>query len=202
MVILVMITNEVLSFATDPLECLHQVWKFYSKKESFEMIRGDWPSQYWDLLDKMDPTLIEVWPNNEYQDSSGQPASMDVRIRPKGLELLHLHQWQRPREVHRQVTIDGKKVDLRNDRARMIVTMSVESLVALTPIWIEQLQIEREPRPQRAMRLQLERLLAYRGPDLPLILKDKVITALMNHNKKVNGYLNQTGEGVSECVGV
>ena len=163
------------------------------------MIRGDWPSQYWDLLDKMDPTLIEVWPNNEYQDASGQPASMDVRIKPKGLSLLQ----QRPREVHRQVTVDGKGIDLRNDRSRMIVTPPIENLIIMATVWMNRLKTERNIGPWRANRLTLDRLLAYRGHELPPMLKDQLISALEKYiEPKNNGYPNKNAEEVSECVGV
>ena len=196
MVILVMITNEVLSFATDPLECLHQIWKYHGKKESFEMIRGDWPSEYWDLLEKMDPTLIEAWPNNEYKDASGQPGSTSVRIKPKGLELLH--QLQRPREVHRQVTIDGKHVDLRNSKNHLLMTVPIEHLEVVAPLWLNDFKTEQDLRAFRALRMKLQDLLAYRCSELSPPLKNMITSVLMTHSKPSCEYPPENAQGRGE----
>jgi hypothetical protein len=138
------------------------------------MLKSDWPLEYFDLLAKVDSSLIEIFPNNELRDDSGQPCATCVHIKPEGLKLLR----DRSRVVHRQITVEGKKIDLRNGRAHLILAPPLENLVSIVPIWIGELQREREPRTWRAIRLQLERLLIYRGHELPLELKDRLVSVL------------------------
>lgn len=198
MVTLLMNTSpQVLSFATDPLECLHAVWEHYDKKADFDMIKADWPSDYVDLLGKVDSSLIQTWPVQDFREKDGQLAAIHVRIRPAGLSLL-----QRPRAVHRQVTVDGKKVDLRSGRDYMLMTAPIENLAEQAPTWLKELEAEQDLKAFRAKRLQLQRLLAYRAHELPPMLHDRIISVLDQLIKPSDGDQPQNAEGVSECVGV
>lgn len=164
-----------------------EIWKFYGRKGEFEMIRTDWPDKYSDLVNLLkttDPTVVEAWPNYDYgTDEKGQTNAVHVSIKPLGLRLLK----ERPQEVHRQVTVNGKKVDLRNERALMILTPPIENLVTMIPLWVQQLRIEREPRPWRAIYLKLDRLLTYRGHELPVKSKNYLISVLSEYTSSNNG---------------
>jgi len=153
----------------------------------FDMVRADWVKDYPDLvelLSKADPTVVQAWPNSDFgTGEDGLPLAMTVRIEPLGARLLR----QQPREVRRQMTVNGRRVDLRSERAHMIVTPPVENLIIMAHIWMKRLETEQDQRAWRANRLNLERLLTYRGHELPLALKDDVIKALDKYPKPLAG---------------
>jgi len=158
----------------------------------------DW-TNYSELINlcKANPHLVEVYPNNQVRTADGQPAINSIRIKPPALKLL---KEKLPRQVHRQTTVDGKRVDLRSERAHMIVTPPIENLIVTAPLWIHELQVETERGAWRAIRLKLERLLAYRGHELPLQLKDDIITALQNHTKPTSGNNELNADGGLESA--
>jgi hypothetical protein len=128
--------------------------------------------------------VVEAWPNVDFgTDEDGLPLAMTVKIKPGAAAFLREH----PRAVHRQITIDGKRVDIRSERAHMIVTPPVENLIIMASIWMKRLETEQDQRAWRANRLNLERLLTYRGHELPLALKDDVIKALDKDPKPLAG---------------
>jgi hypothetical protein len=82
------------------------------------------------------------------------------------------------REVRRQVTVDGKQVDLRNGRNHMILFPPISNLIDLAQVWLHQLETEDDRTVLRAVRMDLQRLIAYRGNELPPDLKRIILLTL------------------------
>jgi len=177
----------------DWLPSFLEIWKSYERKDEFDMIRSDWPDKYVDLtnlLKTASPGVVEAWPNYDYgTDQSGQANAMHISIKPLGLALLK----EQPRRVHSQLTVDGRKIDLRNERAYMILVPPIENLVARIPTWVKLLKTERDPRAWKAIYLKLDRLLTYRGHELPPKSKNYLNSVLYecispnNGNQPING---------------
>ena len=95
------------------------------------------------------------------------------------------------------MTVDGKRVDLRSERAHMIVAPPVENLIIMASVWMKRLETEWDQRAWRANRLNLERLLTYRGHELPLPLKDDIIKALEKYPNPLTGKTELNADGGS-----
>jgi len=82
------------------------------------------------------------------------------------------------RTVHRQATIEGRKVDLRNGRNHMILTANIEDLLDLAPVWLTMLETKTDPRARSAIEITLQCLIAYRGRELPENLRQIILSTL------------------------
>ena len=131
-----MISSEELSVAD--VDLLVQLWEYYGKKNEFEMHSCNWKN-YSELIElsKAHPDIVEIYPNNELMDEKGQPAISFVKILPRGIKLIK----KRPRENKRQVTINGKKIEIRSERASMILAPPIENLIIMARVWMNHLEI-------------------------------------------------------------
>jgi hypothetical protein len=175
-------SSELLTVAD--VEWLRAMWEYSGRKVEFDMRSCDWEN-YSALLDllKANANLVEAFPNNDVRDEKGQPAITFVRIKPDGLKLLK----EKLREVHRQITVDGKKVDLRSGWNHLILTCDIENLELLASNWLRQLKAEKEPRVWRAVQMNLMKLLAYRGRELSSELKDRISNLPSSFTYDANG---------------
>jgi len=70
------------------------------------------------------------------------------------------------KEVHRQATIEGKKIDLRNGVNQEILTARINDLAEITvPCWIRNLD-DPEPRVRHASQTRLQKVAMLRGEEL------------------------------------
>jgi hypothetical protein len=119
--------------------------------------------------------LVDAFPRRELgQNEREEWNYWDVTLRPKLVKILK----GRPREARRQTTIDGRRVDLRSERAHMILTPPIENLIPLVNIWIQELEIETDHKVRRAIALTLKRVQAYRGHELPAESRERILGAL------------------------
>jgi hypothetical protein len=174
------------------VEWLRPMWEYSDKKPEFDLILTEWIKVCPDLeylLTHADRALIEAWPiKPEY----GNEITYGVIIKPLGMKKLRA---KKPREGSRQVSFNGKHYDTRNGRNQIILLSPIETLADLAPIWIDQLEAEQDLRASRGMRLQLERLYALRGKELTPELRDRILTGLKSHAKRMNGRLEK-----AECA--
>ena len=154
---------------------LRPIWEYYGRKAECELRSDDWQnySDLVDLLQKADPAVVEAWPNNDLRDENGQPAITFVRIKPNGLKLLK----EQPQRVHRQVTINGEKPDIRNDVNHEILLSRIRDLAEVTiPSWIKNCKHDPNPKVRHASQLRLQKAVMLRGNDLetnyPQVWKD------------------------------
>ena len=82
------------------------------------------------------------------------------------------------REVKRQITVAGNKIDVRSGRVFEIMTPPIQNLIDVAPCWIQQLGNERDLSVRRRIRLDLQRLVQLRGHELPPNLKTIILTIL------------------------
>jgi len=176
------------------IEWLRPIWDYYRHQVEFEMRCGDWPN-YTDLINlcKANPNLVEVYPNNQVTDENGQPAINSVRIKALGLRLLK----EAPRQVHRQVTVDGEKIDVRSIVGKMLFTTAVPNLADACRIWLSDLTNERKATARRKVRILLSRAIGIRGEELaehdPL-LKAKIMLALALPTESESGIRERARE--------
>jgi hypothetical protein len=156
---------------------LREVLQFHKGKREFELVTRLWQPKYPDLQQLIEAAqasnCIEAFPVETWNAGIRQ-QNWHVTVTPRGLEIAKAE----PREVSREVRIAGKRVDLRSERAHMILTPPIENLLPLAEIWMQRLDEERDPRAWRACRLTLDRLLAYRGHELPVQLRERIIEKL------------------------
>jgi hypothetical protein len=182
------------SFAPDVLDgFIFQIWESRGRQLEVKVFLVDWLAKFPDFeaLVKAcsDQGLVNAWPTNMYdRDQFGLRAKgaepvvlWTFQFTPKGIDRMKLKALdllKEQRQARRQITVDGKHVDLRNERAHMILTPPIENLLPLADIWLKELESETDPRAKRAIGLTLKRLQAYRGHELPLELKHRILRAL------------------------
>jgi len=158
---------------------LIEVWQFYGGKVTFDVLADDWPGRYPDLvhlLTGLDSSLVDAFPNNSLCDEDGQPLAFTVKVLPRGLQLLK----SQTRQVHRQVTVSGQKIDLRTMVGHVLATPDIENLADACRLWLTDLKYER-PTARNKVRILLERAIGIRGTELAAYnpqLKAEIMGAL------------------------
>jgi len=143
---------------------LVEVYKFYGCKQVFDVLKDDWPERYDEftrLLPHLDRSLIEAFPNNATFDDEGRPVAFTIRVLPRFIQIYKDY----PQKAHRQVTVDGEKIDLRTMVGRVIATPNIANLADACRIWLADLKYER-PKARCKVRILLERTIGIRGAEL------------------------------------
>jgi hypothetical protein len=154
------------------VEWLRSIWEYYGRKVKFQVRVDDWKN-YLDLVDllrKADPTIVQAWPNNEVVDANGQSALMDVEIKPLGMKLLK----DQPREVHRQIKIDGENIDVRSERWASVVGVPVENIIADVKRDLKKLAREGDLAARKGIIMDWRRILRAKRHELPTVLAAKM----------------------------
>ena len=150
----------------DDLSWLTPIWEFYGKQKDFEMICGDWPDNYLELvrlLQTADQNIVKGWPSAESgTDQAGHPNAWSVRIRPLGVKMLQ----ERPRQVHRQVTVDGVKFDVRSRVNFELLNADIEQVHVVAESYLTQLRNKPNLRTRKRLKCELHRVMMLRGPEL------------------------------------
>ena len=150
----------------EAVDCLRAISTFFGNKVEFVMSRSDWIPRYPKLdqllADAERGRLIDLIPYDKAgEDEAGNCLMWTVRVLPGAVEIL-----KEPRKVHRQVTIDDQKIDLRTMVGRMICTSSIVNLADTCRLWLADLALETDPKARRKARILLERTIGFRGQDL------------------------------------
>jgi len=107
--------------------------------------------------------LLEAWPNHEMTMEDGGPGSITIRLKPETLEGLA----NEARKVHRQVTLDGEKFDLRSGINQELTLTGIEDLAEISiPCWISNIRNDLDPSVRRASQRMLQRAVHLRGEEL------------------------------------
>ena len=145
---------------------LIELYKLYGEKEKFDVVMDDFPKDKWDVyvrdIPHVNPSLIEVVPSDTVPYDGGQPCAFTVRIRPSFLQIVK----SQPRAVHRQITIDGVKHDLRNEAGVIMATDPID-LIDLVKINIAHVMNPQEDcGPRRCFQGKLQKTFNLRGQEL------------------------------------
>jgi hypothetical protein len=163
-----------------------EAWKYYGKQATFDLARGDWITAYPDLVELLEESKqfgAEVYPNKSCLDpEDGNPLVFFIKL---PVNLQQQFEQRNQKIVRRQITIDGKEVDLRNGRNHMLLTCKLENLQSLLPHWVNMLLHEPDSKTKRSIEMNLERLIAYRGHELPPDVKQSILDALASIDQKV-----------------
>jgi hypothetical protein len=94
------------------------------------------------------------------------------------------------RTVHRQVTVDGEKIDLRSGVAYSMLVADINDLGAICDVWVKHVYQHPDPRVRRSCQLRLQKALLMRGKEMPADLKNEIIQAaqvlVTSHKKSGN----------------
>jgi hypothetical protein len=167
-------------------DLLGEIWSFYGRKTVFTLLMDDWISKDPNLagmLITLDPSLVEVFPNNRVCGSDGQPRAFTMKILPACLQQLQALSTSKPgpKTHFRQATVNGIALDLRSLVSRMIYETAIENLADACRIWLADLKNERKATAVRKVHILLSRTIGVRGLELaeydPL-LKREIMEAL------------------------
>ena len=87
------------------------------------------------------------------------------------------------REVHRQVTVNGEKIDLRSPTNYMIATASPSALAMEIRTQLFNLRNAPEMRTRIGSEMRLRRIALLRWNDIPVSQREEIEQALMSHEK-------------------
>jgi hypothetical protein len=149
-------------------EWLRPIWEYYGKKQEFDLEVNQWLGEYPDLLKLlkgMKNTQLEAWPNLESGHSDKDctmPAAFRVRLSPMTLARF----WETAhRQPVRQITVNGKRHDLRNGRNYEVAISAIEDLAVTAECWMHNLN-DLNPRKRNASERFLQTTLNLRGREL------------------------------------
>jgi len=135
----------------------------------FELHTPEWIHDYPDIEQLIayasEQGLVDAVPSSGIgQDEAGHWYLWTITLRPKLVKIL---KGQAPgKDVRRQVTIDGKEVDLRNRANFDLVNARIEDVEAVTQSYLHQLRNSPIRGQRRACMCQLHRVMLLRGPEL------------------------------------
>ena len=167
---------------------LFELWQDSGRQRETTVTLDKWLVKFPDFNELIEQSkreeLVEAWPTESYErDSFNLPVKGSVRegyciqYTPKG--LLHMKEIAREhRRTHRQATVDGKHVDIRNKRGLMMATSPIENLLALAQLSVEGLAKEPDPKVKRAHIMYLRDLIGFRGHELPERRRVTILEAL------------------------
>jgi hypothetical protein len=155
--------------------------------------------------------LCEAWPSVECEiDRWHLPAkdalpkeSYNIRLTPRGL-LCMKEMTKEDKPVHRQVTIEGEKVDLRSAVALLIITGRIANVADTARLWLACVRNERHVSARNKTRINLERVIGWRGDDLAAYdpeLKAEIMSFLTSpgsFSRTARGRERESGKGESE----
>jgi len=150
----------------EAVDCLQDIWNCYGGKDEFLMSRSDWLPRYPELdqllADCERGRLIGLIPYEKAgEDEAYNWLMWTVRILPGVVEIL-----KEPRKVHRQITIDGVKHDLRNEAGVIMATDPID-LIDLVKINIAHVMNPQEDcGPRRCFQAKLQKTFNLRGQEL------------------------------------
>ncbi len=146
-------------------DLLRRVWQHYGRKAEFDVHLSDWSAEE-DLMqllkDAKAANKLEAWPNRDVCDENGNPMLVTVRLRPSTVDALRQETRQ---PLRRQVTIEGKEIDLRNGANHEILGARIEDLASVTKSYLSNLRNDPEPKVRRASQIRLHKVLLLRGGD-------------------------------------
>jgi len=154
---------------------LVEIWELNGKRTQFDMMRKEWPENYLDwmiLTGKVVPTMLKAWSNQDSKDEDGRFSFITVRFTPLGLKLMRelgeglKMMREGPKTHRRQITIEGKEIDLRNRANFDIAVAGIKEVEGVAQSYLTQLRNRPNKRVRRRLKCELQRVLLMRGPEL------------------------------------
>jgi hypothetical protein len=104
-----------------------------------------------------------------------------------------IRQWRELRQqpVHRQVTVDGRAVDLRNRANFDLLNADIKDVENVAYSWLHELRTTANKRVKRGVKLALQRTLLLRGRQLPQDLYDTI-------NLRIRGQLSDIADDIPD----
>jgi len=155
-----------------PPEWLQRAWQHYGRARKFDLDVQYWIQEYPNLLDLIhvaNGPLLEALPIPGTTLEDGQtPALVTISLMPRTLELLKAGPRERPgpKTNGRQVTIEGREIDLRNRANFDLLHARIENVENVAESYLHQIRNNHTKAQRRACMCQLHRLLLLRGPQL------------------------------------
>lgn len=195
------LTVEVKGISDQPpdariLQFLRDVKEAHPGRSEMTLHAVDWIHDYPDIEQLLaaasEQGLIDAWPQRANgQDSEGRWYFWDVTLNARLIRVLKA----RPCEVHRQITVNGEKIDIRSIVGKMLFTTSVANLSDACRIWLADLKNERKATARRKVRILLSRAVGIRGEELEAYdpqLKARVMQTLseckVGYEREREGY--------------
>ena len=139
---------------------LEILFEMYGKKSEFIVRRRDVPGMDWgSVVAQMKQDYVsyaDVFPGAEGED--GLPQILDVRLKPNVFRDL------KEAAPRRQVTIDGKSVDVRNRANFDLLNADIKDVEKVAESYLSQFKNRPTKRVRRRLTCELQRLLLLKGP--------------------------------------
>jgi hypothetical protein len=165
------------------LQFLREVKEANPLSVNVEVHTPEWIRDYPDIEQLIayasDQGLVDAIPNKTTgQDEEGRSYFWSLSLRPKLVKILKAE----PRAVHRQVTVDEQKIDLRTMVGHVLATPNIQNLADACRIWLADLENEGKATARRKVRILLSRAIGIRGQELAEYaphLKEQIMEALL-----------------------
>lgn len=109
--------------------------------------------------------------------------TLRVRVKMKFYTMKDETEQEDTRAVHRQVTVNGEKIDLRSPTNYMIATASPSALAMEIRTQLFNLRNAPEMRTRIGSEMRLRRIALLRWNDIPVSQREEIEQALMSHEK-------------------
>ncbi len=165
-------------------EYLARSWQHHGKARSYDLEVEQWLGEYpnlLDLIDADDGSLFDARPNSGTMLDDGKtPALITIALKPRTLERLKAATRERPgpRSNNRQLTIEGKEIDLRNRANFDLVNADIRNVENLARSYMHQFRTRPTKRQRRRLICELDRLMLLRGQELSRPLYDSICLRL------------------------
>jgi hypothetical protein len=158
-------------------ELLLRLYAYGKGREDISIVTAEWIKEYPDLMQLLEESKqhheIMLFPHNT-------EGCLNLTFEPLTLELLK----NTPKSpAHRQVTVEGHKVDVRSLVGAVLTTPNIANLADACRCWLADVDNEDKASVQRKVRINLQRAIGMRGAELasydPLLKVEimKVLTA-------------------------
>jgi hypothetical protein len=149
-------------------EWLVRAWRHHGKTTQFDLDMQEWLEEYPDLsklIEASNGVLLDAWPVPGIILEDGKtPAVYTIQLKPRTLEFLQASREKPGPKTHdRQITIQGKQIDLRNRANFDLLNAHIEDTENVSQSYLHQFRSEPTKRQRRRLTCELHRVMVLRG---------------------------------------
>ena len=158
----------------NPPEWLIRTWTYAGKRQDYVALSNDWNSEYPDLATRLQDAVKVGWIDGESkplptpENPNATPDTHWIRLKPRTLEILRTTTKEKPgpKTNTRQVTVEGKQIDLRNRANFDLLKAAIQDVENVAHSYLHQFAQDPTKRQRRRLTCELQRVMTLRGQEL------------------------------------